>query len=229
MKIAIFGLGYVGCISCGCFCKEGHEVIGVDPNEYKVSRVQAGLSSVVEKGLDDLISDAVTHGSLKSTTDVRQALENTEISMVCVGTPSRKDGSIDMTYVTRVSQEIAEVLAHLQKEHILVYRSTIAPGMIDKVIYPLLFYRNGLSPEKVHLAYNPEFLREGSGIFDFYHPSRTVIGVYDESQEAGHRLLKLYDFVDGEKILTSISCAQMVKYADNIFHALKITFALPKI
>lgn len=225
MKISVFGLGYVGCISCGCFCKEGHEVIGVDANEYKVSSVAAGLSPVVEPELDDLINDAVACGRLKATMNAREALENTDISMICVGTPSCEDGSVDMTYVTRVTQEISEVLGELGKEHILVYRSTIAPGMIDKVIYPLLFYRNGLSPEKVHLAYNPEFLREGSGIFDFYHPSRTVIGVYDKSQEAGQKLLQLYEFVDGEKILTSISSAQMVKYADNIFHALKITFA----
>ena len=105
--------------------------------------------------------------------------------MICVGTPSHKDGDIDMTYITRVTQEIADILSTLGKEHILVYRSTMPPGIMDKVLYPLLYYKNNLSPDKVHIAYNPEFLREGSAIYDFYHPSKTVIGVYERDEALG--------------------------------------------
>ena len=225
MKISVVGLGYVGSTICGCFSKEGHEVIGVDVNEFKVSCIKSGRSPVTEPELDVLICDGVNHGRLTATLNLKEALALSDMTMICVGTPVHKDGNIDTTFITRVTQEIAEVLTVLGKKHILVYRSTILPGMMDKVIYPLLFYKNNLSPDKVHITYNPEFLREGSAIFDFYYPAKTVIGIYDGDNEIGQILLQLYSFVDGEKFVTDISSAQMVKYADNIFHALKITFA----
>lgn len=225
LKISIIGLGYVGSTSCGCFSQEGHEVIGVDIQEYKVSCIKSGHSPVTEPELDDLILAGVKKRRLTATLNLKDALEQTELSMICVGTPSHNDGDIDMTYITRVTQEIADILSTLGKEHILVYRSTMPPGIMDKVLYPLLYYKKNLSPDKVHIAYNPEFLREGSAIYDFYHPAKTVIGVYEGDETLGQTLLHLYDCVDGEKIVTNISSAQMAKYADNIFHALKITFA----
>ena len=141
MKISIVGLGYVGSTSCGCFSQEGHEVIGVDIQEYKVSCIKSGNSPVKEPELDDLILAGVTKGRLTATLNLKDALEQTELSMICVGTPSHKDGDIDMTYITRVTQEIADILSTLGKEHILVYRSTMPPGIMDKVLYPLLYYK----------------------------------------------------------------------------------------
>jgi len=217
------GLGYVGCITCACFAKNGHEVIGVDINESKVLNLKNGISPILEPGLNDLIDAGLKDRKLNFTTDIHEAIDFSDLSMVCVGTPSKSDGSVDMTYVKRITEQMAFALAKQIKEYFIVYRSTIPPGMMNEFIYSN--FQNSIYSEMVHIAYNPEFLREGCAVSDFYHPARTLIGIDKGKEKIGEKLLQLYNFVDGSKVVTDISTAQLIKYADNIFHALKITFA----
>jgi len=217
------GLGYVGCITCACFAKNGHDVIGVDINESKVLNLKKGISPILEPELDDLIDAGLNDRKLNFTTDIHEAIAFSDLSMVCVGTPSNLDGSVDMVYVERITEQIASALAKQIKEYFIVYRSTIPPDMMNTFIYK--YFQNSIYSGKIHIAYNPEFLREGCAVHDFYHPARTVIGIDKGKDKIGKKLLQLYDFVDGSKVVTDISTAQLIKYADNIFHALKVTFA----
>ena len=217
------GLGYVGCITCACFAKNGHEVIGVDINESKVFNLKKGISPILEPDLDDLIASGLSDKKLSFTTDIHEAISLSDLSMVCVGTPSDSDGSVDMNFIKRITKQIAFSLEKQIKEYLIVYRSTIPPGLMDTFIYP--YFKNRIFSGRIHIAYNPEFLREGSAVADFYHPSRTVIGIDKGKEKTGECLLELYNFVDGAKVLTDVPTAQLIKYADNIFHALKVTFA----
>jgi len=224
MNISIFGMGYVGCVTGACFADMGHKVLGVEPNAVKLNLINSGKSPIVEKDLDGLIAKVVQNGSFRATDDWQKAIDETELALICVGTPSRSNGSIDLTYVQRVCQQIGAALAKRQSRFTVVIRSTVVPGTLEKTVIPALEQASGKKVGKdFGLCMHPEFLREGTSIHDFYNPPKTVIGEYDA--EAGAALAKLYQSMSLPLIRTSLKVAEMVKYADNSFHALKVSFA----
>jgi len=224
MKISIFGLGYVGCVSAACLTRAGHDVTGVDVNPDKVAILAAGRSPVVEKDLDDIIADAVAAGSLRATDDVDAAVTATELSLVCVGTPSNANSSLNLDYVARVCESIGRAVAAKGAPHVVCIRSTMVPGSCDDVVLPSLEKGlGGALAGRIRVAVNPEFLREGSAVHDFFNPPKTVVGSDDAG--AADLVLSLYDGIVAPVVRTSIRTAEMVKYVDNVFHALKISFA----
>lgn len=224
MKLSIFGLGYVGCVSAACFADAGHEVIGVDVNELKAEIINNGRSPIVEPGIEEMIARSVKEKRLRATVDVTDAVINSDISMICVGTPGNHNGSLDLTYVKRVCQQIGEAIELKGRYHIVAIRSTMLPGTIEQTVIPTLeVYSGKRAGRDFGIAINPEFLREGSSIHDFNHPPFTLIGADDE--DAAGPLRRLYAHTDAEIISTGIKEAEMVKYACNCFHALKVTFA----
>ena len=224
MKLSVFGLGYVGCVSAACFAKEGHEVVGVDVNTVKVEIINGGKSPIVEAGIDDLIGEAVRSGRLRATTYSADAVRDTDVSLVCVGTPSNANGSLDLTYVKRVCQEIGAALETKRGRHTVVMRSTMLPGTIEGVVIPALeVYSGKKAGRDFGVCVNPEFLREGTSLKDFYAPPFTLIGADDEDTAAVVR--RLYTSVDAPCLVTNVKAAEMVKYACNCFHALKVSFA----
>ena len=224
MRICVFGLGYVGCVSAACFAKEGHEVIGVDVNPTKVEIINSGRSPIVEAGVGELIGEMVAQGRLRATTDAAASVADSELSLVCVGTPSRPNGSLDLTYVERVCQEIGAGLAATRAPHVVVVRSTMLPGTVAGLVTPMLERHSGKrAGHDFSVCINPEFLREGSSLKDFYAPPFTLIGA--DEQEAAQRVRQLYTHLDAPLFVTDTRSAEMVKYACNCFHALKVTFA----
>jgi GDP-mannose 6-dehydrogenase len=224
MKLSIFGLGYVGCVSAACFAKEGHDVLGVDVNPTKVEIVNRGESPIVESGLSELVKEMVSSKSLRATTNTQEAIDQSELSLICVGTPSNANGSLDLSYVERVCQEIGAALKHKENRHTVVVRSTMLPGTIENVVVPAL---EGFSGKKVGkdfgVCINPEFLREGTSLKDFHAPPFTLIGADDEPTASAVR--QLYANIDAPVFVTPVKTAEMVKYVCNCFHALKISFA----
>ncbi len=224
MRISVFGLGYVGAVSAACLASEGHEVVGVDVSSTKVDLINAGRSPIIEEGIAEMTERVVSEGRLRATTDVREAIFATDISLVCVGTPSNDNGSLKLDYVERVSQQIGSVLAEKAENHIVVMRSTMLPGTIDNLVRPTLEKHSGKrSGEGFDLCVNPEFLREGTSIKDFYSPPFTLIGA--DRKEAGERLSELYQNVNASTYVIPVNAAEMVKYACNCFHGLKVSFA----
>lgn len=224
MRISIFGLGYVGAVSCGCFANDGFEVIGVDVNPVKVRLMNEGQSPIVEERIGELLATAAQNGRLRATTDVAEAVAQSDISVVSVGTPSSPNGRISLDAVERVSDEIGRAIARKTGRHLVVVRSTVLPGSVRKVVVPALERASGkwLGPD-LGVCFNPEFLREGSSVEDHYHPPYTLIGSW--SPDDGEQAAALYAKVAGPIHHVSIETAEMVKYASNAFHALKITFA----
>jgi GDP-mannose 6-dehydrogenase len=224
MKIAVFGLGYVGVVSAACLARDGHAVVGVDPNALKVDFVRQGKSPIVEPGLDELIAAAVTAGRLVAGSDVVAAVAQCEVLMVCVGTPGQPNGSLDLSYVRRVVQQIGEQLAGATAYKVVVIRSTLLPGSMQSVVIPALEESSQRQAGKdFGVCINPEFLREGSAISDYDHPPKTVIGASEE--RAAARVRELYAGLSAPLILTNLRTAEMVKYIDNSWHALKVSFA----
>jgi len=224
MRLSVFGLGYVGCVSAACFAKEGHEVLGVDVNSTKVEIINRGDSPIVEAGMSELVREMVSSGRLRATADTAQAIEHSELSLVCVGTPSNANGSLDLTYVRRVCEEIGSALRTKDARHVIVIRSTMLPGTIEGVVVPTLEQHSGKKVGKdFGVCINPEFLREGTSLKDFYAPPFTLIGADDEESAAALR--KLYSGIDAQVFATSVKTAEMVKYVCNCFHALKVSFA----
>jgi len=224
MRLSIFGLGYVGCVSAACFAARGHDVIGVDVNELKVELINQGHSPVVEPGLSELIGEAVKARRLRATKDAVAAVTDSDVSLVCVGTPSNHNGSLDLSYIKRACQQIGDALEAKSRYHIVVLRSTMLPGTVANTVIPALeVYSGKRAGRDFGVAVNPEFLREGTSLYDFDHPPFTLIGADDE--DAGAPLAKLYSQVDAPLISAGIREAEMVKYACNSFHALKVTFA----
>jgi GDP-mannose 6-dehydrogenase len=217
-------MGYVGCVSAACLAADGHEVIGVDVNPVKVELVNAGRSPIIERGLEDLLAEGLSRGRLRATVDAAQAVHQSDLSFICVGTPGDSNGRLDLQYVERVSADIGNALKTKGEYHLVVVRSTMLPGSTDRVVLPTLEEVSGhRAGEGFGLAYNPEFLREGTAVKDFYNPPRTVIGELDE--RSGELVSSLYAGLDAPLIRTAIKTAELVKYADNAFHALKIAFA----
>lgn len=224
MKLSIFGLGYVGCVSAACFAKDGHTVIGVDVNPNKVEMISQGRSPIVEAGIGELLKQVVLANSLSATTDSSSAVRQSDVSLVCVGTPSNQNGSLDLSYVTRVCEEIGAALKDKSEGHVVVFRSTMLPGTIENVVIPTLEKYSGKHARKdFGVCINPEFLREGTSLKDFYAPPFTLIGADDE--EAANTVRQLYGAIDAPVFATSVKTAEMVKYVCNCFHALKVGFA----
>lgn len=224
MRLSVFGIGYVGCVSAACFAKEGHTVIGVDVNSNKVQMINAGNSPIVEAGIGALLDEVVKSNHLTATTDSAAAVRGSDVSLVCVGTPSNPNGSLDLRYVIRVCEEIGAALKLKNDRHIVVIRSTMLPGTIESVVTPTLEKYSGRRAGKdFGVCINPEFLREGSSLKDFYAPPFTLIGADDEDTTASVRTL--YSGIDAPVITTSVKTAEMVKYVCNCFHALKVSFA----
>ena len=223
-KISVFGLGYVGAVSLACLADNGHEVIGVDVNPLKVNIINEGRSPIIEHGLDELMCKGVESGSIRALTDSREAVHATELSIICVGTPSNSNGSLDLRYVQRVAHEIGEALAKKDAYHIVILRSTVLPGTTEEVVIPALEQASGKKcGVDFGVCFNPEFLREGSSIKDFYNPPFTVIGA-DEPKVA-ETVQQLYSGLSAPLQVVPIRVAEMVKYTCNAFHALKVTFA----
>jgi GDP-mannose 6-dehydrogenase len=224
VKISIFGMGYVGTVSAGCLAQEGHEVIGVDPVPTKVDLINAGNSPIIEEQIGELIAATVKSGRLRATCDQEQAIRETELSFVCVGTPSQANGNLDLTYIRRVCEQIGKALKKKSSHHTVVIRSTILPGTMRGIVIPVLEEESGKKAGvDFGVCNNPEFLREGSAVKDFNAPPKTVIGESD--RVSGDKLAALYAKLDAPLIRTDLETAEMVKYVDNSWHALKIGFA----
>ena len=224
MKLSIFGLGYVGCVSAACFAKDGHEVIGADVNAVKVEIINAGQSPIVEAGVGELVKEMVAAGRLRATTDAREAVNSSDLSLVCVGTPSHANGALDLTYIKRVCQEIGAALEQKKARHTVVMRSTMLPGTMAEVVVPTLeVYSGKRAGRDFGVCVNPEFLREGTSLKDFYAPPFTLIGADDEETTA--LLRRLYAHVAAPFHVVSVQTSEMVKYACNCFHAIKVVFA----
>ena len=222
--VSVFGLGYVGCVSAACFAKEGHSVVGVDISPAKVNMLNAGTSTILEVGIGELVAEMVKSGRLRATTDVADAVRSSEVSLICVGTPSRPNGSIDLSYIERVCTQIGETLASVDRWHTIVIRSTVMPGTMDGVVIPALERASGKKFGKDFGACsNPEFLREGSSIKDFYAPPFTLIGAHD--QRSAEAVKALYSGIKAPVHVAAMGVAETVKYACNSFHAVKVTFA----
>ncbi|MFD5094522.1 nucleotide sugar dehydrogenase [Amycolatopsis thailandensis] len=224
MKISVFGLGYVGCVSAACLAGRGHEVVGVDVNPVKIDLISGGKAPVVEERIGELTAEVVAQGKLRATTDVRQAIADSEVSLICVGTPSAPNGSLSTAYLERVAEEIGEALRDKAERHTVVFRSTMLPGTCLDLLVPILEKSSGLTAGvDFGVAVNPEFLREGSSVKDFFDPPKTVIGQLDAA--SGDVVAALYEGLPGEVFRVAIPVAEMTKYADNSFHGLKIGFA----
>lgn len=224
MKISIFGMGYVGCVSAACFAELGHEVTAVEPNSTKVQLINEGKSPIIEAQIDELIAKSVSSGRLHASCDWSNAIAQSELAIVCVGTPSRENGDIDLDSVVRVCEQIGEALASKAEYFTVVIRSTVIPGtMYSKVIPTLERCSRKKAGADFGVCMNPEFLREGTSVHDFYNPPKTVIGELD--LRSGEKLAELYRGFPGPHVRTELGTAELVKYADNIFHALKIAFA----
>lgn len=222
--ISIFGLGYVGSVSAACLADSGYTVIGVDVSRTKVEMIEEGISPIVEEGLGDLLRKGVSEGRICATMDVAQAVHHSDLSFICVGTPSNPNGSLNLDYVERVSEQIGAALATKPGYHVVVVRSTMLPGSTEQVVIPILERASGKTPgQDFGVCFNPEFLREGSSIKDFYAPPFTVIGTDDEQVAA--LVSQLYAAINASVIVVPFKVAEMVKYVSNAFHALKVSFA----
>jgi GDP-mannose 6-dehydrogenase len=224
LKISVFGLGYVGTVSAGCFANQGHEVIGVDPVRTKVDLTNQGRSPIIEADIGEIISATVGSGRLRATDDVLEAVRNTDLSFVCVGTPSQPNGNLDLRYIRRVCEQIGAALKDKEGRHVVAIRSTVLPGTVRNIVIPILEEASGKSAgSDLGVCHNPEFLREGSAVKDFNAPPKTVIGEFDPC--SGEPLATLYQTLDAPLIRTELEISEMVKYIDNSWHALKIGFA----
>ena len=224
MKICVIGLGYVGAVTASCLARDGHDVLGVDLDETKLDLLRAGKSPVIEEGIDEITRTAAESGRLQVQSGIDSGLAQFDIIFICVGTPSSPNGSQDLTAVKRVAEEVGEALRDADGFPVVVIRSTVYPGSTDTVIRPVLEAASGSRVgDSFGLAFQPEFLREGSSVKDFYNPPYTIIGTDCPKSEGVLR--QLFESFPGEFIATPVRVAEMLKLTCNVFHALKITFA----
>lgn len=224
MRISVMGLGYVGAVSAGCLAADGHSVVGVDPHSAKVSLINEGVAPIVEKDIGEIIRAQVALGKLRATSDSTRAVHDTDMSLICVGTPSQLNGSLDLRFVRKVCEEIGAALQTKNDFHVVVARSTMLPGTMRDVVIPTLEQHSGKKAGRdFGVCNNPEFLREGTAVWDYRNPPKTVIGQTDA--RSGDLLAELYDGLDAPLIRTDVETAEMVKYTDNVWHALKVAFA----
>ena len=224
MKVSVFGLGYVGTVSAGCLAQSGHEVVGVDPVATKVDLINQGQSPIIEAEINEIIASAVKSGRIRATQDATQAILDTELSFICVGTPSQANGNLDLSYIRRICEQIGEALKQKSDRHTVVIRSTILPGTMRNIVIPVLQQMSGKrAGTDFGVCHNPEFLREGSAVKDFNFPPQTVVGEID--RQSGDALVELYKRIDAPLVRTDLETAEMVKYVNNSWHALKIGYA----
>ena len=228
MKISIFGLGYVGAVSLACLARDGHHVTGVDIDATKLELIKNGTTPVVEEGMVDLMKAVAASGRVAVTTDVAEAVNNSEMSLICVGTPSAPNGSQDQGAVLKIAEDVGRALkdkaARGEPAHVIVFRSTRVPGTVEEVLQPIVEKASGLrAGEGFHVAFQPEFLREGSSIRDYDKPPFTIVGANHEYPV--ERVRELFGHLPCEFLRTTVRAAEMMKYCCNNFHALKITFA----
>jgi GDP-mannose 6-dehydrogenase len=223
MNISIFGLGYVGCVSLGCLAKNGHHVIGVDNNETKVQYINKGKSPIIEKDLDILIAQQYKAKKISATRDSASAVKGSDVSFICVGTPNTEQGHLDLSAIFNVAAEIGKGIAQKKEKHIVIIRSTVLPGTNEKICSIISDITKKKPGKDFFVVSNPEFLREGSAIKDYYNPSYTLIGSADDF--AIGRMKEIYKDIPAPVIVSDVKCAEIIKYVNNAFHALKITFA----
>jgi len=223
MEISIFGLGYVGCVSMGCLAQNGHKIIGVDINSHKVKLINEGLPTIIEKDIDNIIKDQFDMGRISATLDFNKAVKETNVSIICVGTPSTKEGHLNLTYIYKVAQEIGEVIKEKNTFHTVVIRSTVLPGTnrkIGKIMEQVSGKNRNID---FGIVSNPEFLREGSAVADYYNPAITVLG--SDNNLSLDVMCEVYEKINAPIQRVSIEEAEIIKYINNTFHALKISFA----
>jgi GDP-mannose 6-dehydrogenase len=224
MKISIFGLGYVGSVSAACLANDGHQVIGVDPIQVKTEMINNGKSPIIEKDIGELTEKAFKKGRLRATGNTGAAIAESDISFICVGTPSQLNGNLDLKYVRRVCENIGNAIKTKSEFHLVVVRSTVLPGSMRNVVIPVLEEYSGKTCGKdFGVCHNPEFLREGTAVYDFFNPPKTVIG--EDDSASGDLLASIYEKLNAPLIRCDIEISEMVKYVDNVWHALKIGFA----
>jgi len=222
MNISIFGLGYVGCVSLGCLAKNGHQMIGVDVSQTKVDQINLGKATIIEKDIQEIISGQREAGNIYATINSEEAVLKTETSIVCVGTPSSDKGHLNLEYIFKVAENIAEALTKKDTFHIIAIRSTILPGTCDK--FAGIVEKVSGKKRNINFAVvdNPEFLREGTAVHDYFNPPLTLVG--SDNKEAAKKVAELYKNLPAEIIITDLNVAEIMKYVNNSFHALKISF-----
>ncbi|MDF8334979.1 nucleotide sugar dehydrogenase [Novosphingobium cyanobacteriorum] len=225
MKVAVLGLGYVGCTAVACIASQGHDVVGIDVSESKVAQVRQGLSPIREPGIDEMMSQAHAEGRIKASTDVTGQLGDCDLAIVCVGTPSGVDGAHNMSYIVQVTRQIAAALGDPRDRPLTVaYRSTMRPGTMDQMIAPIFAGALGdRMREQVELVYNPEFLREASAVHDYFNPPKIVIGT--ASGAASANMEKLHEGIEAQVFRVPFREAEITKFVDNSWHAVKVAFA----
>ncbi|MFD1191990.1 nucleotide sugar dehydrogenase [Phenylobacterium conjunctum] len=224
MRVSVFGIGYVGAVSAACLARDGHHVVAVDVNPVKIDAIQQGRSPIVEHGLEDLISRHFQLGNLTATSDIERAIHETELSLICVGTPSNSNGSLDVTHLMRVSEQIGSVIASKNGRHTVIFRSTMLPGTMTGAVVPALERHSGKTAgTDFGVGYYPEFLREGSAILDYDNPGATVFGALDAQTLSSMKMLQPALPITPSEV--DLDMAETIKYFNNAWHALKISFA----
>lgn len=222
MNISIFGLGYVGCVSLGCLAQNGHKVIGVDVNQNKIDLINQGKPTIIEAEIDLIIKEQHAAGSIIATTDSEMAVFNSEISIIAVGTPSSEKGHLNLNYIFTVAEKIGSAISKKDEFHIVALRSTVMPGTCDKIADIIEKSSGKKRNEAFAVVDNPEFLREGTAVKDYYHPPLTLIG--SDNKEAAAKVARLYEQLPAEIIISDLKVAEIMKYVNNTYHALKISF-----
>lgn len=222
MNISIFGLGYVGCVSIGCLAKNGHHVIGVDVSQVKVDQINQGMATIIEKDIDEMIAEQRKMGSIEATTDPTYAIEHSDITIVAVGTPSSSKGHLNLDYIFKVAEATGKALQIKDRFHVIAIRSTIMPGTCDRFAAIVEEFSGKKRNVDFAMVSNPEFLREGTAVHDYYHPPLTLIG--SDNRLAAGKVAELYRDLPGEIVVTQLKIAEIMKYVNNTFHALKIAF-----
>lgn len=223
MNISIFGLGYVGCVSLGCLAQNGHKGIGVDVSDNKIAQINNGIATIVEKDIDEIIKQQRAAGNIRATSDYKDAILNSEISIIAVGTPSSLKGHLNLDYIFHVAENLGEVLAIKNEFHVIALRSTIFPGTCEKFARTIEKISGKKNNVDFAVVDNPEFLREGTAVNDYFNPPLTLIG--SDCEKATIMMRSLYENLPGEIIATDVKVAEIMKYVSNTYHALKISFA----
>jgi len=223
MNISIFGLGYVGCVSLGCLARNGHKITGVDVSEVKVRQINSGLPTIIEKDIDIIIQEEHLKGSISATTDYEKAVRETEISIIAVGTPSTSNGHLNLNYIFKVVENIADAIKNKQEFHTIAIRSTVLPGTAQKCADIIERVSGKKKDIDFSVVSNPEFLREGTAVQDYFNPPLTLIGA--SNKMAAEKVASLYRQLPAKLVITELEVAEIMKYVNNTFHALKISFA----
>ena len=222
MNISIFGLGYVGCVSLGCLARNGHNVIGVDVSETKVKQINSGLPTIIEKDIDLIIREEHDKRRISATTDYSKAILETDLSIIAVGTPSSSTGHLNLEYIYKVAENFGRILRAKDQFHVIAIRSTVLPGTSAKFADIIEEYSGKRRNVDFAMVSNPEFLREGTAVHDYYHPPLTLIG--SDSPEGAEKVASLYRQLPAEVVITEVRVAEIMKYVNNTFHALKVSF-----